>query len=47
MTRLTTDQIDAMTAGYELDALMAEKVMGEIMPTAPHDRAHLEPIKSK
>jgi hypothetical protein len=46
MTRLTTEQIDVMTAGHELDALVAEKVMGEIMPTAPHDRAHLEPIKS-
>jgi hypothetical protein len=45
-TLLTTEQIDAMSAGYELDALVAEKVMGEIMPTAPHDRTHLEPIKS-
>ena len=35
-----------MSAGYELDALVAEKVMDEIMPTAPHDRAHLEPIRS-
>jgi hypothetical protein len=46
MTRLTKEQIDAMSSGYELDALVAEKVMGEIMPTAPHDQAHLEPIKS-
>jgi len=46
MTRLTTEQIDAMSAGYELDTLVAEKVMGEIMPTASHDRAHLEPINS-
>ncbi|HSE87647.1 MAG TPA: hypothetical protein VLJ79_15595, partial [Candidatus Binatia bacterium] len=46
MTRLTTEQIDTMSEGTELDALVAEKVMDEIMPTAPHDQAHLEPIKS-
>jgi len=46
MTVPTTDQIDAMSAGIELDMLVAERVMGENRPTEPHEEHHLEPIRS-
>ena len=41
-----TDPFNAIPAGYELDRLVAEKVMGETEPTFPHELAHLDPEKS-
>lgn len=46
MTPLTTEQIDAMSAGIQLDVLVAEKVMGESKPTELHEEGHLEAIRS-
>lgn len=42
----TTDRFNGIPAGYELDRLVAEKVMGETEPTFQHELAHLDPEKS-
>lgn len=41
---LTVTQIDQMLAGPELDAFVAEKVMGAAKPTDQAHGAHIEPI---
>jgi hypothetical protein len=46
MSLLTTEQIDAFPAGVELDAFVAERVMGERRPTELHEHTHFEPIGS-
>lgn len=38
--------LDALGAGPHLDALVAERVMGEARPAGTHDHAHIEPLAS-
>ena len=43
---LSTEQVDQLPAGQDLDALVAERVMEEAKPQVRHDDVHLEPRKS-
>jgi hypothetical protein len=46
MNSLTTEQIDALPAGIDIDSLVAERVMAEHKPTETHDEVHLQPMTS-
>jgi hypothetical protein len=38
--------LDTLSAGADLDAMVAEFVMGEARPTHEHVHAHIQPIAS-